>query len=82
MNNFLKDLYVDDCSSGSLNLSEAKVFYKKSSCILKSGGFLLRKWNSNSKELKQFFDEMESPESKGSSRLKKVLGVEWDLDSD
>jgi len=79
---FLKDLYVDDCPSGSSTLSEAKEFYEKSSSVLKSGGFLLRKWNTNSKELQTFFDEKESPESKGSSRLKKVLGVEWDLDSD
>lgn len=82
VNDFLRDLYVDDCPSGSASLSEAKEFYEKSSSILKSGGFLLRKWNTNSKELQTFFDEKESPESKGSSRLKKVLGVEWDLDSD
>ena len=82
VNEFLKDLYVDDCPSGTSNLSEAKVFYEKSSSILNSGGFLLRKWNTNSRELQQFFDEKESPELKGSSRLKKVLGVEWNLDSD
>ena len=79
---FLKDLYVDDVPSGSATLTEAKRFYEKSSSMLKSGGFHLRKWNSNSKELQAFFDEKESPELKGSSRLKKVLGVEWDLDSD
>ena len=79
---FLEDLYVDDCSSGCATISEAKEFYRKSSSILKSGGFVLRKWITNSKELQTFFEKRESPESKGSSGLKKVLGIEWDLSSD
>ena len=48
---FLQDLYVDDSSSGFNSVEEAFEFYKKAKLIMHEGGFELRKWASNSKEL-------------------------------
>ena len=77
---FLQDLYVDDSTSGCSTVDEGKMFYNKSMSILSAGGFVLRKWVTNSKELQEFFNEKEGSES--DIRSKKVLGVEWDLESD
>ena len=44
-------LYVDDLITGEDNVSRAFSVYEKSKQIMSEGGFNLRKWNSNSKEL-------------------------------
>jgi len=54
---FLQDLYVDDSTSGCNTVDEGKLFYEKSMSILSAGGFILRKWVTNSKELQAFFNE-------------------------
>ena len=77
---FLQDLYVDDSTSGCNTVDEGKAFYEKSMSIMSSGGFVLRKWVTNSKELQSFFNEKEGKESQ--IRFQKVLGVEWDLELD
>ena len=46
----LKDsFYVDDLVGGSTNDDQAIEIYEKSKEIMKDGGFVLRKWTSNSK---------------------------------
>ena len=47
----LESFYVDDFNSGEENVDQAFELYLKSKKILSDGGFTLRKWSSNSKEL-------------------------------
>ena len=77
---FLEDLYVDDCTLGCRSVEEGKEFYEKSMTVLENGGFHLRKWVTNHKMLQDFFDMRK--DGSVESNLKKVLGVQWDLDSD
>lgn len=46
-----ESLYVDDLITGEINDERAYEIYKKSKEIMSKGGFNLRKWNSNSREL-------------------------------
>ena len=48
---FLTDLYMDDSITGKQTKEEAFVFYLVCKCLMKEGGFNLRKWLSNSKFL-------------------------------
>ena len=77
---FLEDLYVDDSSSGCESVSEGKEFYEKCMSVSSSGGFHLRKWVTNSKELQGFFDDKEEKEAQ--ETMKKFLRVLWDVESD
>ena len=47
----LESFYVDDFNSGEENVDQAFEWYLKSKKILSDGGFTLRKWSSNCKEL-------------------------------
>ena len=47
----LQSFYVDDFNSGGENVDQAFQLYLKSKKILSDGGFTLRKWSSNNKEL-------------------------------
>ena len=94
---FIEDLYVDDSATGCGSVVEGVDFYEKAKRILGEGGFVLRKWMSNSVELQSFFDEKEGVKhdavqedisfcesqftSKASS-FTTVLGVEWDKSTD
>ena len=81
---FLRGLYVDDSISGAQCLKECLEFY----CFLKNamleGGFLLRKWNSNSQELMDTINNHERCDVTSTERKKicKVLGVTWDTVTD
>ena len=44
-------LYADDVNSGGHSVQEALEFYERSRKLMKDGGFNLRKWASNSKEI-------------------------------
>lgn len=46
-------LYVDDLAGGVHNDQEALEIYNKSRKLMEKGGFMLRKWNSNSKALRK-----------------------------
>ena len=46
-----KSFYVDDLNSGEENVEQAFELYLKSKKIISDGGFTLRKWSSDSKEL-------------------------------
>ena len=41
-------LYVDDLVTGEANDNEVLDLYSKSKSIIQQGGFILRKWNTNS----------------------------------
>ena len=49
----LKSLYVDDFISGAKDVNNAFSLSKEIKLCLKSGGFNMRKWNSNSASLLQ-----------------------------
>ncbi|XP_028400806.1 uncharacterized protein LOC114523939 [Dendronephthya gigantea] len=55
----LKELYVDDLPTGASNEDTAFEIYKKSKEIMRQGGFNLRKWKSNSKELSHKINQCE-----------------------
>ena len=80
---FLNDLYVDDSTSGFLNVKEVYYFYLNAKRIMKEGGFELRKWASNSAEhinkinLKENINCSDS--SNEPNHTRKVLGITWDL---
>ena len=44
-------MYADDVTTSFCNREEGLEFYFESEKCLKEGGFALRKWNSNNKEL-------------------------------
>ena len=56
----LKSLYVDDYVSGDGDVDSAFVLSKKIKLCLKSGGFNMRKWNSNSERLLRALQEDEA----------------------
>ena len=44
---FLRDLYIDDSTTGVNSNEEGFTFYKKAKSAMKDAGFELRKWASN-----------------------------------
>ena len=56
----LRSLYIDDLVSGGKNKEEMKGLYDHASKRLAVGGFTLKKWHTNDKQLKQFIDEREA----------------------
>ena len=109
----MRDLYVDDLSSSNNSNQEAFEIYSVAKEIMKQGGFNLRKWQSNSKELMKLINDSEAStlsNSTNNSKLElenkgtfceddqayaktelgsttsddetKVLGVNWDPESD
>ena len=62
-----KSLYVDDLLTGEENDENGFIVYQKSNKIMASGGFNLRKWNSNSQTLLKLIETCESlQEQRGS----------------
>ena len=56
----LKELYVDDLSSGADTIEKALEIYVGAKEIMKQAGLNLRKWNGNSKELLAKIKELEN----------------------
>ncbi|XP_028414386.1 uncharacterized protein LOC114537537 [Dendronephthya gigantea] len=56
----LRDLYVDDLPTGATNEEKAFEIYESTKRVMKRGGFNLRKWKSNSKELSDRIGECEA----------------------
>ena len=60
MINLLRErLYVDDFLGGADSTRKAKEIYKNLRAIMSKGGFNLRKWNSNSKEVMDMISSSE-----------------------
>jgi len=75
-----KDFYVDDLLTGADSSSDAKALQEETISLLQTGGFKLRKWKSNDKDLvsrlpetlqEKHFVEIEENDTK------KTLGVLW-----
>lgn len=76
------DTYVDDVISATDNIQEALSVYEELSTLVKSGGFHLRKWNSNSNELMKNIPvedcEVQNSFSIYEPKMSKALGINWD----
>ncbi|XP_076278390.1 uncharacterized protein LOC143208142 [Lasioglossum baleicum] len=80
----LTDIYMDDVLTGADTVAEARRKQLELRELLMAGGFPLRKWAANSKEL---LDGLSNDERKGivewdSPVLHSVLGIEWFPTSD
>ena len=49
----IRSLYVDDLAGGAFTYSQALEIYESTNNLMSGGGFTLRKWNTNSKELRR-----------------------------
>ena len=92
----IRDLYVDDSTTGVNSVEEGMSFYDFAKTSLKEGGFNLTKWYTNSPELMNYIVSRESgdnlePEDELSDTTtlfpqnkdeRKVLGVIWNGLSD
>jgi hypothetical protein len=64
---FLKNLYVDDSLNGGDTVISAFEFYKKAKWLTDAAGLSLRKWCSNSDELQKRIDQCEGVVQKTSA---------------
>ena len=64
MEKFLRDLYVDDSTSGAESVEKGIKFYDKAKNIMLAAGFDLRKWTTNDPTLQKYFDVKENVNSK------------------
>ena len=55
----LDDFYVDDLVSGCKIVSEGREMYDASKAIMQEGGFELKKWVTNSAELREYISSKE-----------------------
>ncbi|XP_076659893.1 uncharacterized protein LOC143363181 [Halictus rubicundus] len=79
-----RDVYMDDVLTGADSLPEARLKQREVRELLMAGGFPLRKWASNSREL---LEGLSNDERKGivewdSSSSHSVLGIRWCPSSD
>ncbi|XP_060601995.1 uncharacterized protein LOC132755202 [Ruditapes philippinarum] len=77
-NKIKNDIYVDKMITGAKDITEAKILYKDAKTIFNTGSMNLREWASNNKEVNSLF----SPEDRAEVKSMKVLGLEWNLESD
>lgn len=85
-----QDFYMDDLITGAETEDEVMNIYNEMNELLRSGGFELQKWNSNSETVLQKIRKTEKTgqeQEKGSDSIKlnksiKVLGVSWNRDAD
>ena len=74
---------MDDLISGANTIKEVYDFYENAKNCLYEGGFNLRKFNSNSKELEKLvFENYPEDELYSVHQTIKVLGTTWDKSSD
>lgn len=82
----LEDFYMDDLLTGSNSISEILDIQRDVSIILSGGGFELRKWLSNKKELLDQFSVNKglslSVLHLGENENNKTLGIFWNAGSD
>ncbi|XP_045471824.1 uncharacterized protein LOC123678716 [Harmonia axyridis] len=82
----LKDFYIDDLLTGSDSPSELREIQRDVTNILRSGGFQLRKWLCNNKELLKEINVDENLSSGilhlGKEENNKTLGIYWNAFND
>ncbi|XP_058456361.1 uncharacterized protein LOC131433782 [Malaya genurostris] len=82
-----QDFYVDDMLTGVNNIESGKQLVGDMIDLLKSAGFILRKWNSNCKEIllnvpENLRDDKTILELNSSNCAVKTLGLIWEPSSD
>lgn len=81
-----QDFYMDDLLSGEDTVTEAVDLAKNITNLLEKGGFILRKWSSNSEEfLKEFEPEKRSTHVNIDIKLDgkiRALGLTWNMGDD
>ena len=77
----LSNFYVDNLIITGDSEEKLGKLYKECSSRMKEGGFLLRSWNSNSKELQKVFTEDEVI-SQHNNNYEKVLGYKYLIEAD
>ncbi|XP_064485951.1 uncharacterized protein LOC135398480 [Ornithodoros turicata] len=73
--------YVDDLVVAVGSSQEASLLYRQARDILLEAGMKLVKWTSNDMKLRTLFQD-EGTTSMSTTPLRKVLGLNWDIDSD
>ena len=81
-----EDFYVDDLLTGASTVAEAEGLRFRLNNLLSRGGFLLKKWRSNStKLLASIPDDLKEKESIAEVQqprdYPKTLGIHWDTDN-
>ena len=74
---FLRDLYMDDVTTAVNNVEEGIIFYDFARKALADAGLDLRKWDSNSPELRKYMNSADDGKD-----IKKLLGVSWNKNDD
>ena len=82
----LSGMYVDDCLTGSENENKAVILQQSLGTMMQEGGFLLRKWASNS----EFVFSHIKPEDRAPTSTidfnerepRKALGMRWNTEND
>ncbi|XP_047988416.1 uncharacterized protein LOC125228022 [Leguminivora glycinivorella] len=81
-----RDFYMDDLITGAETEAEALRIFNEMNELMRSGGFELQKWNTNSKTLlDKIVGNKESSDQTVHLKLNhtmKVLGVSWNRDTD
>ncbi|XP_062704313.1 uncharacterized protein LOC134286676 [Aedes albopictus] len=82
-----EDFYVDDMLSGVDEIDEGKQFVEEMVDLMQSGGFTLRKWNSNSEEIlrhvpEHLRDDRTILTLDSSDSTVKTLGLQWEPRTD
>lgn len=76
-----EELYMDDWVSGAHSVEEGKKRIEEMNACLKSGGFLLRKWSSNDKQLLEKVEKSNSNKPPlftfKTESTAKTLGIQW-----
>ncbi|XP_022836989.1 uncharacterized protein LOC111364374, partial [Spodoptera litura] len=94
----LNSFYMDDLMTGSDSVQEGIDIFKQINVLLKKGGFILQKWNSNNQEIMKIIEQMKvtegeveqtDPINKENKDLEikldstiKILGLTWNRDDD
>ena len=80
----MEDFYMDDLLTGTHNKEEAVVLINQLMQIASKGGFHLRKWASNCRELidNSESNQVETHVQFGSDESMKILGVQWNCVKD
>ncbi|XP_006818999.1 uncharacterized protein LOC102803656, partial [Saccoglossus kowalevskii] len=74
-----RNIYVDNVVSGVDNNAEAVTYYNEANTLMKSCGFNLRAWSSNSHEVCTLADKANTLNRDTNVN---VLGIRWKVDSD
>ena len=76
------DVYVDYILTGATSLEELERLKEDMCCILKSGGFNLRKFESNCSSLRDSPSVIASKSFNDHSDTAKILGIQWNPTAD